>query len=318
MKKFIFISFFIIIISTVIAIYQVWNRQSLIISKEIVKEKLKFPASHFIQWKGAEIHYTDEGEGIPVLMIHGFGGAYTHFEDMARLMKDQYRIIRVDLPGFGLSEYPDGYDPKSFTESYQDYLRYLLGVLQLDSLYVMGNSLGGLIAWNCAVQHPDKVKKLVLLSPAGYELDEVLSPGKILKHEWIQKIALKGQPLWMTRSGLEEAFYKKDKVKDNVVERINLFTNREGVIPHMINVALTKDFPDTALIRNVQCPTLIIWGKEDAIIPIEHTEKFKRDIPGSQVVIFENSGHCPMMEDPEKTASQCLRFLRAKRFKAYH
>lgn len=309
MKKFILISFSIIIISAAIGIYQVWNRQSLIISREIVKEKLTSPVSHFIQWEGAEIHYTDEGTGIPVLMIHGFGGAHTHFEDMARLMKDQYRIIRVDLPGFGLSEYPDAYDPKNFTDSYQDYLRFLLDTLRLDSLYVIGNSLGGLIAWNCAVQHPDKVKKLVLLSPAGYELDKVLSPGKILRHEWAQKIALKGQPLWMTRSGLEDAFYKKDSVKDNVVERINLFTNREGIIPHMINVALTKDFPDTALIRNVQCPTLVIWGKEDAVIPVEHADRFKRDISGSQVVIFENSGHCPMMEDPEETAHQSLQFF---------
>lgn len=309
MKKISIITLCVLLIITGIVAYRILNRQSLILSKELVKQSLQTPSSKFIQWKDAEIHYTDEGEGFPVLMIHGFGGAFTHFDDLAHLMKDKYRIIRVDLPGFGLSEYPSSCDPKAFTKSYEDYLNFFLDTLKLDSLFIIGNSLGGLIAWNAAVQHPEKVKKLVLLSSAGYDMDKVLSPGKILQYDIIQKIVLKGQPLSLTKKVQENAFYKKERVSDGMVLKINQYTNREGVIPHMINVALTKDFPDTSQIKKVKCPTLIIWGREDNVIPVEHAERFHRDIKNSKVIIFEKSGHCSMMEDPKETAEACLHFF---------
>src|SRR4051812_15585136 len=77
-----------------------------IISKAQAKAELSSPASHFIQWRNAEIHYTDEGSGFQVLMIHGFGGSYTNFNQLTALMKNDYRVIRIDLPGFGLSDFP--------------------------------------------------------------------------------------------------------------------------------------------------------------------------------------------------------------------
>lgn len=309
MKKVAFSVITTILIIVGIVLVMIFFRPSLIISKEEVKTALQSPHSHFLKWKNAEIHYTDEGNGIPMLMIHGFGGAYTHFDAMAALMKDKYRVIRVDLPGFGLSDMPAAYPTDDFRESYQDYIQFLIDTLSLDSLYVIGNSLGGMIAWNTAADHSDKVKKLVLLSPAGYELEQTLAPGNIFRNPLAKQFALRGQFKFMTRSGLEKAFYKKDKVDDELVNKIYMFTNRDGVIPHMLNIALSKNFPDTNKMKNVQCPTLIIWGKEDVVIPVQHAALFEKDIPDSKVVIFENSGHCPMIEDPEMTTDECLRFF---------
>jgi len=282
------------------------------VPKEKVKQELSSPYSHFINWNETEIHYTDEGEGVPVLMIHGFGAAYTHFNKMAELMKNDYRIIRVDLPGFGLSDLPKLNEGENYTQKYREYLSFLLDTLQLDSLYVIGNSMGGLVTWMAAVEHPEKVKKIVLLNAAGYDLETVLKAREKFRSKFMRNIAAKGMPLSMSRKGMKASFFNAEKVEEDYVRTMNKFINIKGNIPNMLNVILDDHFPDTALIQRVQCPTLIIWGREDRTIPVAHTEKFKRDISNSKVVIFENCGHCPMLEEPEKTTRECVRFFKTK------
>lgn len=282
------------------------------VPKEAVRLELSSPHSHFINWRGTEIHYTDEGKGTPVLMIHGFGAAYTHFNKMTELMKNDYRIIRIDLPGFGLSDLPKLNEGENYTQKYREYLSFLLDTLQLDSLYVIGNSMGGLVTWMAAVEHPEKVKKIVLLNAAGYDLETVLKARGKFRSKFMRNIAAKGMPLSMSRKGMQASFFNAEKVEEDYVKTMNKFINIKGNIPNMLSVILDDHFPDTALVQKVQCPTLIIWGREDKTIPVAHTEKFKRDIPNSKVVIFENCGHCPMLEEPEKTTRECVRFFEEK------
>jgi len=290
----------------------IFFRPDLTVPKEAVKQELRTPASRFLDWEGAEIHYTDEGEGIPVLMIHGFGGAHTHFSKLAELMKDRYRIIRVDLPGFGLSDLPALSPGEDYVQKYRDYFSFLLRSLQLDSLYVIGNSMGGLVTWVAAADHPEKVKKIVLLSPAGYELEKVLAAREPFRYNFLRNAAARGIPLFMSRHELCNAYFHKDKVDESYVLLINKFVNIKGNIPNMFNVILSDNFPDTALIQKVRCPALIIWGKEDQVIPADHAARFHRDIRNSKIVIFEHCGHCPMLEDPERTQAECIRFFETK------
>jgi hypothetical protein len=103
--------FFIAIILLITAV--VFLRPSAIVSKQDAKSKLASPASHFLKWRDAEVHYTDEGKGFPILMIHGFGGSYMNFDALADAFKDSFRVIRVDLPGFGLSDFPSVKETKT-------------------------------------------------------------------------------------------------------------------------------------------------------------------------------------------------------------
>ena len=119
-------------------------RPSLIVSKEKVKADLSQASSHFIQWRGAEIHYTEEGKGIPVLMIHGFGGSFRNFQKLNDSLKNEYRCIRVDLPGFGMSDQPVVNDKTDFLALYHDFMTFFVDTLHLDSMYVVGNSMGGM------------------------------------------------------------------------------------------------------------------------------------------------------------------------------
>lgn len=281
-----------------------------IIPKDAAKRMLSSPASHFINWRGAEVHYTDEGTGMPVLMIHGFGGAYTNFSKLADIMKSDYRVIRIDLPGFGLSDFPKVKADENYLQDYREYITFMLDTLHLDSVYVIGNSLGGAVTWMAAADHPDKVKKIVLLDPAGYDSEKVAGKLAMFKFKSVRGMFDKGMPLFMSRQGMEKGYFKDEQIEDSVVALNNQFTNRQGNITHMLNLALSQQFPDTAMIQKVQCPALIVWGKEDEIIPLSHCERFHRDIKGSQVAIIDQCGHCPMMEEPQKTKELSEKFFK--------
>ncbi len=281
-----------------------------IISKADAKKELALPSSHFITWRGAELHYTDEGTGNPVLMIHGFGGSLRNFSKMSENLKGQFRVVRVDLPGFGLSDFPEMGSKPDYITMYRDYLSFIIDTLHLDSVYVMGNSMGGGIAWIMAADHPDKVKKLILLGSAGYDVANISGKLTMFKYKSVGHVFDKGMPMSMSEGGMKKCYADQSKVDPAVWALNNHFTNREGNIQNMLALARSQQFPDSGLIAKVQCPTLIVWGKQDAIIPVEHAEKFHRDIKNSRVIIYDPCGHVAMQERSEDLTKDFLQFVK--------
>ncbi|MES2621330.1 MAG: alpha/beta hydrolase [Bacteroidota bacterium] len=310
MKRIIQVFVFLLILVIAIPVAAVYFRPNLIINKQDAKKELSDPASHFITWRGAEIHYTDEGSGFPLLMIHGFGGNYRNFQSLSDLMKNDYRVIRIDLPGFGLSDFPTVKENEDYITDYREYLGFILDTLHLDSVYVIGNSMGGGVTWMMAGDHHDKVKKIVLLDAAGYDTENVANKLAMFKFKSVRSAFDKGMPLFMSESGMAKGYADDLKINQAEVALNNKFTNREGNIRHMLNLATASKFPDSALIPRVQCPALIVWGKQDEIIPLEHAERFKRDIKNSRVVVYDTCGHMPMMELPERTQADIEQFFK--------
>lgn len=310
MKKFLKWLLVVIVVIILIPVLVVFFRPSLIIAKDVAQKELSSPASHYVNWRGAQLHYTDEGQGMPVMMIHGFGGSYQNFNDLAALMKNEYRVIRVDLPGFGLSDYPNDSAATDLIQTYRDYLTFMLDTLHLDSLYAIGNSMGGGITWMLAGDHPDQVCKIVLLNSAGYDVAAAAAKLTMFKYNAVGKVFERGMPMFMSENGMERGYADPTKIDPAVVKVNNMFTNREGNITHMLRMGRAAQFPDPELIKRVQCPTLIIWGQQDSIIPVEHATRFKRDIKNSELVVFNPCGHMPMMELPEKTFAVTEEFFR--------
>lgn len=286
-------------------------RPSLIVSKQKAKADLAQPTSHFFQWRGAEIHYTDEGTGIPVLMIHGFGGSFRNFQKLNDSLKNEYRCIRVDLPGFGLSDQPQVDKNTDFLALYHDFMTFFLDTLHIDSVYVVGNSMGGMMGWGMAEHDPVRVKKLVLLGAAGYELEKIAKGATGFLTSATGKLLFKkGMPLKMSEGGAIRSYAVPEKINHAEVVLNNELWNREGNIQAAFAMASSGQFPDSNLIKNIQCPTLIIWGKQDKIVPVEHAEKFHRDIKNSRVAIYDPCGHVAMIEVPELVAPEVRRFFK--------
>jgi pimeloyl-ACP methyl ester carboxylesterase len=244
-------------------------------------------------------------------MIHGFGGNFTNFDSLSAIMKANHRVVRVDLPGFGLSDLPQQYD--SVPELYSSFLSHLLDTLQIDSLYVVGNSLGGWMGWELAATYPEKVKGLVLLGSAGYEIERVKANiGRIdmLDNAFFFKIVERGFPIWVSERNARRMRSEWETFNPKEVVINNGLMNREGNIVNLIKLGNTGIVPDTAKIAQVQCPTLIIYGKYDVIVPFEHGEKFKRDITNSQLMVYDTCGHIPQMEYPHRVAGDIDGFFK--------
>ena len=301
----------IVVITLAVILFAVYGRKDLTLSKAYVKEKYSQPNSKFLKWKGGEIHYTESGSGFPILMIHGFGGSNWDFKTLDSLLNDKYRVIRVDLPGFGLSDFPeDGYK-EDFIKTYDAYFTFLIDTLHLDSMYVMGNSLGGMMAWNLALQHPANVKKMILFNSAGYNMKEALKTtnAETFRKKYVQYLIKKGLPEFMTRKGISRVFYDKNILTDTRIKRVNEMWNREGNLKHIITMVTSDQFPSEEPIKNITCPTLIVWGRQDVLLPVKYADSFARDIKNSQKIVYDSCGHVPMMEKPEEVKRDVLKFF---------
>jgi len=302
-------SFFIFLISVIVLSFAIFLLlPTRIISKDAAEKELSMPASLFIQWKGARLHYIDEGHGLTVLMIHGFGGSTQNYSKIAASLKKSFRVIRVDIPGFGLSDLPDMGENPDYVQMYREYITFILDFLHLDSLYIMGNSMGGGIAWLAAGDHPKKVVKLVLVGSGGYDAINIASKLTMFKYTGVGHIFDKGMPEFFSKRAALSIYADPDKMEPEVWQLSNHFMNREGNIKNMLALVTEQQFPDTDLIRRVKCPTLIVWGKEDNVIPVAHAEKFHGDIKNSEVIIYDHCGHVPMMECAEQFTTDFLKF----------
>ncbi|MDX2003569.1 MAG: alpha/beta hydrolase [Chitinophagales bacterium] len=291
-------------------IYFAWLRPNLIIPKAVAKERYARPNSKFIQWQGTELHYTEAGQGPTVLLIHGFGGNFSNFDSLAPKLADSYRVVCVDLPGFGLSDQPRA--EGLLAPLYHEYFNMLFDTLHIDSALVIGNSMGGWMAWELAASHPDKVRKLVLLNSAGYDLDRVkknLGRLELLDTKLFKLLSARGIPMFMSNYNAHRIRAKDAYVNPEEVMLHNALTNREGNFQNLARMANSTELPDTANIQKVACPTLIVWGDDDRIVPVEHAQRFKRDIPDSRMLIYEKCGHVPQLEVSGKLAKDIKAFF---------
>jgi len=302
MKKLLLLLIAVILIIVGGMIWIIYLRPGTVISKAEAKSKYSLPGSHFLQWRGGEVHYVDEGSGLPILMIHGLAGSHRNFGKISERLKGDYRCIRIDLPGFGLSDLPEVPD-KNYRKLYSEFFNFFFDELKLDTFYVMGNSMGGWMAWEIAAAHSEKVKKLVLLSSAGYDMENVakrLSFGMKASSGFVELLTQRGVPYAATKRNVEKCFADISRINKDEVDVASALTNREGNFHTILELLRYRKDGDTSLIKTIQCPTLIVYGKHDNIIPYEHAYRFQRDVPNNKLIIYEDCGHIPMVEKAEQ------------------
>ena len=187
----------------------------------------------------------------------------------------------------------------------------MLTTLHIDSCYVMGNSLGGLMAWNLALNKPNTVKKLILFNSAGYDMTEVMKTANvtIFRNPLVQVLIKRGIPLFMSKDGLNRVLYNKTLVTKDRIQTVNDLWNRAGNLQQIMNMASSNNYPDWEKIKNISCPTLIVWGRQDEIINPKYAAQFHKDIKQSHVIMYDSCGHVPMLEKPNLVKRDVLSFL---------
>jgi pimeloyl-ACP methyl ester carboxylesterase len=263
---------------------------------------------------GTEINYVDigSGPGEPVVFVHGLGGQWQNWlQNIPRLARER-RVVALDLPGFGLSPLP----PHEITITrYARYVNALCEHLGLDRVELVGNSMGGYIAAEVAIQFPERVDRLALVSAAGItsaSLDHrpVLTLGRIATAivTWTaaRNRELAARRVWRHLSLLFVARHPSLLKPDFAYEAFFKGTGKPGFLD-ALRACLDYDFRDR--LPEIRRPTLIIWGEQDSIIPVKDAHEFERLIPDSRKVVMRETGHIAMAERPSAFNDLLIDFL---------
>ncbi len=268
--------------------------------------------SKFIEVDGMQVHFRDEGKGVPIVLIHGTGASLHTWDDWTKELIKKYRVIRMDLPAFGLTG-PNKTGDYSI-QSYTNFLHKFVDQLKLDSFYLGGNSLGGNIAWNYTAEHPNKVLKLILVDPSGLPTNKAQPTiFKMAKTPVLNSLLLHITPRFFIKKNLKEVYADDSKITDDLITRYHKMTLRKGNRHAFIERAKTdfKSGIKTNLerLKNISNPTLLIWGAKDNWIPLNNGKKMDSLMKNSQLKVLKNSGHVPMEENPEESLEILKDFL---------
>lgn len=266
--------------------------------------------SHFADIDGVRIHYQEKGAGTPLILLHGFTSSTYSWKDVFQPLTKNFRVIAVDLKGFGFSGKPDG----DYSRRAQATLvSHLLDYLKIDKAWLCGNSMGGEIALNLALVNPQRLAGLILIDSAGVEVSGggSLAPSYLLipvVGRVVTALALTSDKL--VRQGLEKSFYDRTKVtSERVANYYRPLQTRGGQLAAVRARTQANESPIEHDLGKINLPTLIIWGAQDALIPVEAGRKMNQLIKDSKLVVFDSCGHLPQEEMPARVVEEITRFV---------
>lgn len=281
---------------------------------EDMRDKYANDASDFIDLGNEErLHYRDQGNRLgPVLiLIHGTSASLHTWEPLIGFLKNDFRLVSFDLPGHGLTgANPDAnYSMSKFVDSV-DLVMVELGI---ESATLVGNSLGGAVAWEAGLALNDKVESLILIAPSGAPRIKQASSNigfKLLSSPIGPFLVNRFTPRAIIKASIEQTVYEASNVTDETVDRYWELLRLKGNRQAMFDLTKTprRNQPWEAL-SNVTQPTLIIWGKEDNLLTVDMANVFDSEIPNSSLVVLEKVGHLPMEEDVDRVSGLIARFI---------
>jgi pimeloyl-ACP methyl ester carboxylesterase len=316
-----------------------------------LKAQYGAPPSRYLPMDGVEVHWRDEGLGskpmedsptasapagtssavpaasVPkptavaalddaptILLLHGTASSLHTWEGWVKAMSPSWRVVRLDLPGFGLTgPYPSGdYSPAATV----DFLERFADAAGLKRFVVAGSSLGGQAAWRYALRRPDRISGLILIDATGYPQNLSTSTAVALQIASMPVISelMRWAPIEGTVGrSLKDVYVDDTLVTPELIARYSDLMRRPGNRVALGDRARNAP-PSTGWeqLRQLKVPTLIMWGGQDTWVPLSMGERFKQDIADSELIVYPNLGHLPMEEDPVTTARDALDFLRRR------
>jgi pimeloyl-ACP methyl ester carboxylesterase len=254
----------------------------------------------------ARVNYVELGTGSPVVFVHGLSGCWQNWLENVPHFAERHRVVAVDLSGFGESELPH---EEISIPGYGRFIDAFLGAIGIDRAVLVGNSMGGFIAAETAISHPSRVEKLVLVSAAGGPSlnDWHSNHGRLLPRGArlfapIAAASFARREHLVRRPGLRRVLLFKvarhpDRLEPELCYEVASGAGKPGFMD-ALQAIMDYDFRDR--IPEIKAPTLIVWGQNDEIVPVQDAHEYGRLIPGSRKVIFDDTGHVPMLERPAR------------------
>lgn len=285
------------------------------------------PASRYADLPGGiRMHYRDEGDPLApvIVLVHGFSASLHTWEPWSAQLTSgeslltSYRVVSIDLPGHGLTRAPAGY--QASIEGYRDVLHSFTTQLGLTRFAIAGSSMGGNVAWEYALAHPEQVQALALVDASGWEEtrqndDQEPLVFKLLRNPFLGPLMRNLDSTPLTRQGLEASFYDATLVTDAMVQRYVNLSRAPGHRDILLQLTLGYRERNYAtperLAPLANMPVLIMTGDSDRLVPPEHAQQFNNAISGSRLIVFENTGHIPQEERSRESAAALDEFIYA-------
>ncbi len=294
------------------------------ISREELEAEYGTGSSQFFELSdSSRIHFRDEGkfEKPVIVLLHGFNGSLFNFERLVPLLADDFRLISIDLPGFGLTGATVSGDYT--TEGFMDVITKLTAELRIEKFSIAGNSMGGGVAWRYALENPQKVENLILLASSGVGTKE--DRERFKEREKNQSIAWRLLDSGALKKFLHyytPKFFATEALKRSVFDQkfanyehamqfhdlVLLEGSRNAILSMTMGGRRAMYGPEA--LSEIVAPTLVIHGEEDNIINVKRSFIFEENINNVKLKIYPGIGHLPMYEDPVRTASDIKEFFR--------
>jgi len=275
-----------------------------------VEAKWATPPSQFVEIDGVRLHYRDEGEGPVVVLLHANYSSLFMWEPWVVALRARYRVIRLDLPAHGLT----GPDPSGHytLERIQQLFEKFVDEKGLERFTVIGTSIGGTVAMRYTADHPDRIERLVLISPGSLEprVRGRTTPANVPKAADLLGYIL---PKSFTRFMLTNDYGDPERVTDAVVDEWYEMWMREGNRLAMLN--LLRQYVSGGVedkIRAVSVPVLLIWGEKNKRVPLAlayETKDLLVNSPEVRLEVLPGIGHMLVQEAPEASSQLIRRYL---------
>ncbi|MBT8115883.1 MAG: alpha/beta hydrolase [Arenicella sp.] len=262
---------------------------------------------------GGKIHYRDQGkrDGLPLLMVHGANSSLHTWEQLVTLLAPEYRLISYDQHGHGLTG-PHAADVYHATAKIETALR-VLDAVGVEKAVWVGNSMGGWLTWRAALAVPERIAGVVLMNASGVVGGEPVSLylGARLANSSLGQLLLPHiTPRSLIKRSIEDNYVDDDKVNEALVTRYWELLRYPGNRRAAVSRYRTDREPEYwQQVGQISQPTLLLWGQHDQVTPPSFGRAFNAAIADSQLIIYDDAGHLPMEEIPQRVAADLSRWL---------
>ena len=270
---------------------------------------------HDTKLRGLEVHWAEAGEGPPLVLVHGLLVSHLEWLDVIPALSERFRCIALDLPGHGKSAKVNEAQFPYTREAYAAVVRELMRELGVERAHVCGHSLGGAVAITLAADHPERVDRLAVLDSAVYQFTLPLK-GRLPLVPGLGPLVFKrlyGRSLFRDYF-VNDVFSGHPGVNMERIDRY--YDDFDSPAGRNAGYAALRNTLDTASIEpkvaRVRAPTLVIWGDEDQLVPVNLSHRLAREIEGARLEIIQSSGHAPNEEHPERVAELLLEHFGAE------
>jgi 2-hydroxymuconate-semialdehyde hydrolase len=268
------------------------------------------PAGTMVSVSGRLLHLREQGEGPPVLLIHGIPTSGLLWTDVAERLAPRARVLAVDLLGYGLSARPAGLAVDVLAQA--GYLVELLDALGVERATVVGHDIGGGVAQNLAVRYPERVERLGLVNSVCYDSWPIPEMKAIRAASPVVGIVPPGLTTEALELGLRRGFHHSERAEPFLDAFLEPFSTPEGMavfLEHVHSLDSRHTEEIAPRLRELRVPAAVVWGREDPFQKAHWGERLAADIPGAELTLVDDASHFAPADAPEPVAGALLRLL---------